>query len=111
MMFLMFPERFITVWQYDSSAPKYANIEEGPLGACGGTWWYYQYFIAGTLEREHMGQMWNPIERDSKGRWTNKNKACRLTRLLSMDNLIKSRFGNGWKPPVTTIDVTASQRG
>lgn len=108
---LMFPERFITVWQHDSTAPKYIESKEGPLGACGGTWWYYQYFVAGTADRDHMNQIWKPAKQETSWLGREQDQSCRLTRLISMEDLIKRRFGKSWSPPHRTIDVIASQRG
>jgi len=109
-LFLLFPERFITVWQYDRNAPNYINMPEGPLGKCGGTWWYYQFFVASGEEQDRMRNVWNPPIRNWTFQQTNKGKNCRLTRLLAMKDVIHRKFGRFWKHPIPTIDITASQR-
>ena len=57
---MVYPKRFITVWQYDSEYDGYKRSPEGPLGECGGSWWYYQFFLASASEREHMRRIWTP---------------------------------------------------
>jgi hypothetical protein len=109
-LFLLFPERFITVWQYDEKAPL-VNWHAFPLGKCGGTWWYYQFFVANPEDQEIMSNIWSPPIRGSKGIIrVDRNTRCRLTRLLAMEDVIKRRFGRGWRPPKATIDIYASQR-
>jgi hypothetical protein len=109
-LFLLFPERFITVWQYDEDAPRY-NRHVHPLGKCGGTWWYYQFFVASPEDRELMMNIWDPPTRNGRGiTLFSKKTRCRLTRLLTMDDVIRRRFGKNWRPPKATINIYESQR-
>jgi hypothetical protein len=109
-IFLLFPKRFITVWQWDPEAPEYIGLPDAPLGQCGGTWWYYQFFVASPQERRHQIKIWTPPKQDWSLNSKEDDKQCRLSRVLSMESVIKRRFGNHWTPPKATIDTSVSQR-
>ena len=115
-LFMVYPKRFITVWQYDWSYELFKNSPEGPLGECGGPWWYYQFFLASDEEREHMRTVWTP--RRTSPKFTDsppaadgvESKACRVSRVLWMENVMRSRWGSDWQPPHTPVDIDASYR-
>ena len=112
-LFLLFPERFITVWQYDNTAPEYVGLAEGPLGNCGGTWWYYQFFVSSERDQEKMRSIWSPGEPvPSKFNpiFSKTSAACRVTRVLDMRHVIRRRYGRNWTPPRRKVDINASQR-
>ena len=107
-LFMLYPKRFITVWQYDWSYELFINAPEGPLGECGGTWWYYQFFLASDSERENM-RIWTPPNRTFL-KFLMRLKVCRVSRVLWMDNLMRFKWGKKWQPPHTPVDVDVSYR-
>jgi len=111
-LFLLFPERFITVWQFDRKSSQYIGVREGPLGSCGGTWWYYQFFVSDQGDQEKMRDIWTPDRHNStNSKWSLKtSKVCRLTRVLSIRNVLERTFGMSWVPPKATVDTNQSQR-
>ena len=112
-LFLLFPERFITVWQYDNSAPEYVGLSGGPLGNCGGTWWYYQFFTSSEQDQAKMRSIWSPDEPvPSKFSPTipKTSPTCRITRVLDMKHVIRKKLGWGWEPPHRRVDINVSQR-
>lgn len=111
-LFLLFPERFITVWQHDHKSPQYLGLSEGPLGSCGHEWWYYQFFVSGRGDQEKMRDIWTPDRHRHKSAKfrLRPSSVCRVTRVLSINDVLKRSFGTHWKPPKTTIDTDRSQR-
>jgi hypothetical protein len=75
-LFLLNPRRIISVWLGDPTPPSPPNSSalddkrihsrglfgssesNTPLGACGSTWYYYQFFFASESERESMRGRW-----------------------------------------------------
>ena len=112
-LFLLFPERFITVWQYDDTAPEYVGLPEGPLGNCGGTWWYFQFFVSGERDQAKMRSIWSPGE-PAPSKFTpivsKTSTTCRMSRVLDMEHVIKRKQGIAWKPPRRKVDIDVSQR-
>jgi len=109
-LFLLFPERLITVWQYDNKAPEYVGLAEGPLGSCGGTWWYYQFFVSNRRDQAKMKSIWSPAEPVPSKFTLKTSKECRMTRVLDMERVIKRKHGLDWKPPGRKLDINISQR-
>ena len=110
-LFLLFPERFITVWQFDRKAPQYLGVREGPLGSCGGTWWYYQFFVSDQSDQEKMRDIWTPDRHDrTNSKWRITSRECRLTRVLPIRDVLDRAFGVYWTPPKATVDTNRSQR-
>ena len=112
-LFLLFPERFITVWQYDNKAPEYVGLADAPLGSCGGTWWYYQFFVSNKRDQAKMKSIWSPAEpvpSKFNPAVPKTSTECRMTRLLDMESVIKRRHGLFWKPPHRKVDINVSQR-
>ena len=108
-LFMLYPKHFITVWQYDWRYELFSNAPEGPLGECGGTWWYYQFFLASDAERERMRRVWTPSYRIFLKSLV-PSKACRVSRVLWMDNVMRIKWGNKWQPPHTPVNVDVSYR-
>lgn len=111
-LFLLFPERFITTWQYDPKSPRYIGAPEGPLGSCGGTWWYYQFFVSSRSDQERMRDIWTPDRHSpASAKFTLRpSSVCRVTRVLSVHDVLRRFFGKLWKPPKATVDTDRSQR-
>jgi len=107
-LFLLFPQRLMTVWFWDPDAPSHitppVHHEEGALGACGETWFYYQFWLAGITERALMRNMW-----DYRAKWKwdfwRTSRSCRVTRVRGLQEVLKWRFGDGWNPPRTSVNV------
>lgn len=76
-LFLLHPKRIISVWLLDPSPPSshpgtdksalslprikrslFGTGKDTPLGLCGSTWFYYQFFLASAEEREKMRHLW-----------------------------------------------------
>ena len=110
-LFLLFPERFITVWQYDRRSPQYIGVPEGPLGSCGGTWWYYQFFVSSPSDRERMRDIWTPDRHNpTSARFRPKTSSvCRVTRVLPIRDVLRRSFGTFWKPPKANVDTDGSR--
>jgi len=141
-LFLLNPRRIISVWLGDPTPPSPPNSSalddkrihsrglfgssesNTPLGACGSTWYYYQFFFASESERESMrgrwgsgsgfGMSWGRFRFWSWDWWTGKTNTntdtsqtddgrCRLTRVVAMDSLLKRVFGEGWTAPASSL--------
>jgi len=99
------------VWQYDNKAPEYVGLADAPLGNCGGTWWYYQFFVSNKRDQAKMRSVWSPAEPvPSKHNPTVSETECRMTRVLDMERVIKRKHGSDWKPPRKKVDINISQR-
>ena len=111
-LFLLFPERFVTVWQFDRKAPQYIGVSEGPLGNCGEAWWYFQFFVSSRSDQERMRDIWTPDRHNpTSSKWRLRTpRVCRLTRVLPIRDVLDRSFGISWKPPKATIDIDRSQR-
>lgn len=112
-LMLLHPSRFITVWLADPAAPNYSLVSrlsmwwdngEGPLGRCGSTWFYYQWWLAADDEREAMRDVWGGKKWWPWGSKTEEER-CRDTRVLGMAPLLRRVFGEGWNPPPTSITL------
>jgi hypothetical protein len=110
-LFLLFPERFITVWQYDRKSPQYIGVPEGPLGSCGEAWWYYQFFVSSRGDQERMRDIWTPGRHNptSTKFKLKTSSVCRLTRVLPIRDVLRRSLGKFWKPPKATVDTNRSQ--
>jgi hypothetical protein len=107
-LFFLFPERIITVWQFDPQAPNYVGLLDWPLGPCGSTWFYYQFFFAAENDRDAMRDIWSSTV-SWPWSWLTDGR-CRSTRVLAVEDVLKRQFGRDWKAPRRTVDVTRSYR-
>ncbi|KAF7346145.1 hypothetical protein MSAN_01841300 [Mycena sanguinolenta] len=107
-IFLLFPSRVIAVWIDDPDAPAHKGIlpvvDDSSLGNCGGDWFYYQFWLATPSERQSMREIWASNARWSWA-WWRERQECRVTRISSIKDLLKRRFGDDWEPPLHTIDA------
>ncbi|KZV95185.1 hypothetical protein EXIGLDRAFT_766451 [Exidia glandulosa HHB12029] len=63
-LFMLYPERFITVWNRDPRAPSSPGLSHyGGLGYCGDPWYYYISWMGKDVERKRM----NAIRRSNPG--------------------------------------------
>ncbi|KAF7365368.1 hypothetical protein MVEN_00409000 [Mycena venus] len=107
-IFLLFPSRVIAVWLDDPESPAHKGmlpvVDEGALGNCGAEWFYYQFWLATPSERVAMRNIW-----ESNARWSwiwwRVRQQCRVTRVSSMKDLLKRRFGRDWEPPLHMINA------
>ncbi|THH05190.1 hypothetical protein EW145_g4982 [Phellinidium pouzarii] len=115
-LFLLHPERVVTVWHGDPVAPAalfrpetYSSDDsELILGDCGNPWYYYHYFLASEKERKAMSRVWDStwnLEIWRTEWWTRKRETCRVTRTLAMETLLKRTFGEAWTPPQATVPL------
>lgn len=108
-LFLLFPERIITVWYRDLLAPAHSGVnslpDEGFLGACGGEWWYYQFWLSGGVERDEMSETWIKRPSQNTWKWWRSRQKCRLTGVLALQDLLQRQFGKSWKPPTKNLLV------
>ncbi|KAI0061854.1 hypothetical protein BV25DRAFT_1804834 [Artomyces pyxidatus] len=105
-LFLLHPAHFFSVWFYDRAAPGVDAHASSPLGSCGGTWWYYQWWIADQDERERMADIW-ALPGQTKWTWASwwsENKRCQDTRILTMVEFLKRAFGVGWAGPHASVE-------
>ncbi|KAJ7166708.1 hypothetical protein C8R46DRAFT_1271639 [Mycena filopes] len=107
-LFLLFPERVITVWLDDPAAPQAArpSMGRGALGSCGPEWYYYQFWLARGSERRGMQRVWN-----AGWWWWRAQNECRVTGVLSMRELLGRVFGVDWEPPQHTLAVSGNSSG
>ncbi|KAF8960334.1 hypothetical protein BDZ97DRAFT_1905930 [Flammula alnicola] len=110
-LFLLFPERLITVWYHDPNSPAHAGLipyfDAGYLGACGAEWFYYQFWLSGRSTRDAMRESWISVlpSRWVNWEWWKNRQTCRLTGVLALKDVLQGQFGKKWKPPVRTIVV------
>ena len=113
-LFLLFPERIFTVWLNDPLAPAHQGItpspsmirlERGYLGECGAEWYYYQFWFADRATRDTMRKIWLSEERWRIWGWWHAREPCRLTRAISMMEVLRRSFGDAWKPPRKTVII------
>jgi hypothetical protein len=102
-LFLLFPERIITMWSHDPTAPNYVGLPGWPLGPCGSTWFYYQFFFASDDEQDAMRNLWKS-EITWPWSWFT-DGLCRVARLLAMKDVLRNQFGENWEVPEKTLDV------
>jgi len=108
-LFLLFPQRFFTVTLYDRQAPAYRVgmlpvINRHALGACGPEWFYYQFWLSNRETRDAMRSIWLTEEREPEDvRWYHQNVPCRMTRMLTMKEVLQKTYGTAWRPPKATI--------
>ena len=117
-LFLLFPERMFTVWMNDPLAPAHQGItpspniipslERGYLGECGAEWFYYQFWFADRATRDGMRKIWISEERWRKWGWWQARKPCRLTRAISMMDVLRRSFGDTWQPPTKKVVIPPS---
>ncbi|KAJ3807837.1 hypothetical protein F5876DRAFT_90377 [Lentinula aff. lateritia] len=106
-LFLLHPSRVITVWVSDPDAPAHQGLLssiEGPLGSCGDNWYYYQFWLSDVHTRNQMRKLWN-----SKlwFHWWKERSTCRLTRTLSIKDVLNHRFGANWTPPSAALALSS----
>ena len=110
-LFLLFPDRFITVWMNDPIAPAHAGLlpilDEGYLGSCGSEWYYYQFWLADERTRAEMRELWLGWLRWKEWTWWRERQRCRVTRVLGMKGALERRFGFGWTPPFAEVAPSA----
>jgi hypothetical protein len=124
-LFLLNPKRIISVWLFDpmpqnlpskrspEGAPHkrrglFGQDNRTPLGLCGSTWYYYQFFLASASEREAMIAIWgsfSPLQLWQWDWWTGKSQdiRCRLGQVVAMELLLKRVFGQAWTAPGSSV--------
>ncbi|KAJ3749378.1 hypothetical protein DFH05DRAFT_1476494 [Lentinula detonsa] len=106
-LFLLYPSRIITVWVTDPDAPAHQGLitsVEGSLGSCGDNWYYYQFWLSDVQTRNQMRKLWN----SSWFQWWKERSTCRLTRTLSVKDVLNRRFGAKWSPPTGSLPSVPS---
>lgn len=74
------------------------------MGACGNSWFYYQFFLADSTERKLMGEMWMSELEDKFGnqwpwkdwKWWWARQECKLARVVWINDMVSNAFGKGW---------------
>ncbi|KAK7472360.1 hypothetical protein VKT23_000477 [Stygiomarasmius scandens] len=106
---LLYSSRMISVWLNDLEAPAHKGlihgIDAGTLGKCGSEWYYYEFFLADAFTRQRMREIWAD-ESDSTWSLWKSRQSCRVTRLLSMGELLTRQFGSKWTPPEATVPIS-----
>jgi hypothetical protein len=114
---VLFNERIISVWVFDTKAPaadtglgfqslKFFQRRSNPLGSCGLEWHYYQFWLSDRQTRDEMRKIWMDQEKEPQNedvRWWKMKLQCRFTRVLALNALLKRSFGEEWKSPVPTL--------
>ncbi|KAI0057286.1 hypothetical protein BV25DRAFT_1812562 [Artomyces pyxidatus] len=106
-LFYLFPSHFFSVHLYDGKAPASEGVPKDastPIGECGSTWWYYQWWVADAHERDTTAQLWleEGQGREKSVQWR-EDARCRLTRTLGMEWLLRSVYGNDWTLPKASV--------
>ncbi|KZV95184.1 hypothetical protein EXIGLDRAFT_672376 [Exidia glandulosa HHB12029] len=105
-LFLLYPARFITVWNRDPETAFDAGLSPwyGGLGYCGDPWFAYEFFLASDEERENMTTMWT----SEKLRWDfwRPRPKCRAERILPMTDVLRRTFGPNWRPPAPRLQLS-----
>ncbi|KAF4614672.1 hypothetical protein D9613_002550 [Agrocybe pediades] len=117
-LFLLFPERFITVWHNDPQAPAYLALkrtspEDSFLGQCGSVWHYYQFWLAHPSAQTAMRNLWirNAIKWRLWGWWRHVDRTpCQETRVLDMKDVLRRRLGAGWNAPQRVAGVRIPEK-
>ncbi|KAE9408694.1 hypothetical protein BT96DRAFT_873347 [Gymnopus androsaceus JB14] len=107
-LFLLYPSRVITVWASDPDAPAHKGLVtsvEGSLGSCGDHWYYYEFWLSDLQARNGMRNLWNS---KSWFQWWKERSTCRLTRVVSVKDVLTRRFGAKWTPPEATLSLPPS---
>ena len=129
-LFLLYPSRFLGVWLSDPDAPAAVSLLatspsfssydvfhpppklqlKTPLGQCFDSSYYYVFFMGSQAERAAMVDVWL-----GEWRWmwpwewvTQVNvqkEPCRLTRVLTMEKILKRVFGDEWSSPETSMMI------
>jgi len=111
-LFLLFPERFITVWYNDPDAPAHLAKGNGSfLGQCSNEWFYYQFWLSNIQTKGLMRDLW--IKNASKWRiwgwWRPKDtRSCEDTRVVPIRDVLRRTFGEGWNPPFRRVEIPES---
>ncbi|TFY74123.1 hypothetical protein EWM64_g9889 [Hericium alpestre] len=104
----LFPAHFASVLLADWSAPAHRGVPDNaatPLGSCGSSWYYYQYWLARETEREVMADVWME-EEDERGRGKDLIRLrCRMAQTLTVEKLLQREFGQRWKPPRPSLSA------
>lgn len=103
----LFPLHFFGVLLYDWQWPDRELVGDSeqvnsPLGACGSTWWYYQWWFADVDEREPTADSWLGSDARVMDKLHQRPKGsirCRDTYLIMADDLIRRSFGREWWAP------------
>lgn len=100
-LFLLHPERIITVWPGD---PRLGSS----LGSCSPspTAGYYQWWLASLSEREDMRAKWESVWSGNWRAWFGAGESCRALQPLAMRWLLRLPFGEAWKPPTASVDIS-----
>ncbi|KAH7107949.1 hypothetical protein BKA62DRAFT_680509 [Auriculariales sp. MPI-PUGE-AT-0066] len=98
-LFVLYPERFITIWNRDPRAKNSPGQQRiyGGMGYCGDPWFYYFFVMATEAERIMMNRMWQAKWRIDY--WNGPRHVCRTTGILAMDDVLRVAFGKDWRPP------------
>lgn len=107
-LIFLFPSRFATVWLFDQEAPAHKGVpdnSETPLGTCGSSWFYYQWWLASAEEQEKTAGIWMRVEDYSKESWSRWRTRCRVTRVMGMDMVLKRQFGRIWTHPSSSFTI------
>lgn len=107
-LIFLFPSRFATVWLFDQEASAHKGVpdnSETPLGTCGSSWFYYQWWLASAEEQEKTAGIWMRVEDYSKESWSRWRTRCRVTRVMGMDMVLKRQFGRIWTHPSSSFTI------
>ncbi|EJD44263.1 hypothetical protein AURDEDRAFT_65405 [Auricularia subglabra TFB-10046 SS5] len=103
-LFVLFPERFITVWNRDPRAPSSPGMSYyGGLGYCGDPWFYYFFWLSNESERDGMNTIW--AKKWQFDFWHGRRLPCRGTNVLAMDDVLKHMFGSQWQKPHANVPI------
>ena len=105
-IFLLYPERLITVWYNDPYIP--AEGEGSRLGQCSNEWFYYQFWLSNIETKESMRDLWiyNATKWRIWGWWRPKDtRRCKDTRMVTIKDVLRRTFGDKWKPPLRRVEI------
>ncbi|KAI0050314.1 hypothetical protein FA95DRAFT_1487575 [Auriscalpium vulgare] len=103
----LFPAHFVSVRLYDRVAPATKGVPKDastPLGECGSTWWYYQWYFASAQERWDTANVWlQDASRTGRDAAWMTAARCRVTRLLPWKWLLRTEYGRRYQFPQASV--------
>jgi len=107
-LLFLYPKRFITVWANEPDGSG-QSPESSAMGQCGkNRRFYYEFWLAGPTERKKMQEKW--VKEASAWNWwgwwkTRDTTPCKVTRVLPIETVLKSKLGVDWKPPAKVVEI------
>ncbi|KZV75036.1 hypothetical protein PENSPDRAFT_647561 [Peniophora sp. CONT] len=114
-LIFLYPTHFFGVLVNDYPAASGIPPSRTSFGACGDSWWYYQWWLAEDNERERMADLWvtptdgeSPRDIDLVYSRPAGSARCRDTHLYTARQLLGKALGRWWWPPRASLEWGAA---